>query len=111
MPDTGTLIPDILPTGVHARVLRRTTRHTGGPVTVAVVWADRTSDTCPVCGDPVPQQVDCPVALSHTGETESVSQQHGCGDWLPVIERTVAEPDRAEVRQAVAAVLNERDKP
>lgn len=80
---------DYLPAGVHAETLRARDTATGGELAETIVWADRSYDRCPRCGQQVPSEVGCPVKFNagagQGGALEERSQQHGCGEWLGVL--------------------------
>jgi hypothetical protein len=77
-----------LPDGIHATVLRGRDPN-GTMLAVPIVWADRITDRCDQCGEPIAKVVEgCPAVLDAEacagGQLESTDLQHGCGNWLSV---------------------------
>jgi hypothetical protein len=108
-----------LPTGIHATVLHD--RDPNGQMAEAViVWADRITDRCPQCHEPIPRVVEtCPALLNGTacagGQVEDLDQQHGCGCWLSVdwCETTLDEVAAVAATMAAdrqAEIVAERDR-
>lgn len=82
-----------LPPHIHATILTDTDVH-GTHLAVPVVWADRTTSTCPGCEQRVSREVEeCPLALDGGagagGQIENRDLAHHCGQWLPVLSQVV----------------------
>jgi hypothetical protein len=85
---------DQIPPGVHSRLL--TGRDPNGcDIARVLLWVDRTYSRCPSCGQSITVDLsDLPPAVLNEGAgaggaVESVSQQHGCGQWLGVDWRSI----------------------
>jgi hypothetical protein len=98
-----------LPDRIHAEIHARTDAVTQGHVERAVVWADRAYLNCPRCTETVDTEPACPVTINEGdgrgAQFEEWSQQHGCGEWLPVLwdECGTSESEIAEAATALAA--------
>lgn len=82
-----------LPPHIHAEVLTGRDVLSGEHLAYPVIWADRITDTCDRCHEPIPREEPCPVLLDsgagQGGLIEEISQQHVCGEWLSVDWREV----------------------
>ncbi|WP_158920586.1 hypothetical protein [Streptomyces sp. NBRC 109706] len=117
------LLDDLrLPAGVHAAVLSDTSAYDNSLVTRCVVWSDRPDRTCPMCTQPINQDLSeyCPVVLDGSAAPAPTvldrDQEHGCGHWLAVYtdvvqgtgdEGEVTEADVLESAQGVAEELRD----
>ena len=112
----ATALEDLeMPAHIHLAVLRGRDVVTGEELAYPVLWADRTYDRCPSCGQSIPFEVtECPIALDEGagqgGALQEYSQQHGCGEWLPVLSVRFedGESDKAKVAQAAAELAKAR---
>ena len=95
-----------LPPHVHATVLTDRDVVSGEDLAYPVLWCDRVYGVCPRCDEPVDREPDCPVLLNTGvgmgGEIEEISQEHGCGDWLPVTWAELPAGADAEAVEAAA---------
>lgn len=82
-----------LPPHIHAEILTGHDVVSGEQLAYPVIWADRITDTCGRCHEPIPREEPCPVLLDsgagQGGLIEEISQQHVCGEWLSVDWREV----------------------
>lgn len=103
-----------LPRHVHAETLRARDVVTGQPIAETIVWADRVINQCPLCRQPIDRIVEaCPAHLNagagQGGQLQDYSQQHGCGEWLAVTWRAVADGESVEFVAAEIAASFTRD--
>jgi hypothetical protein len=98
-----------VPEGTHFTVLEGRDVVSGEWLRYGVVWADRTDDDCPRCGQEVGREVKLPVTLNtgagQGGAIEEFSQEHGCGAWLSVAWVEVDPDDEAAIIAAAQKVL------
>lgn len=95
----------------HAVTLRGRDIVTGEQISKIIIWADRTYDTCPSCGQPINVSPGCPVNLNtgagQGGRLEEWSQMHGCGQWLHIdwvsLDGDATEREVADAREDLSA--------
>lgn len=100
-----------LPAGIHAEIHARTDAVTQGRVERGVVWADRAYLNCPRCGETAGTEPGCPVTINEGdgrgAQFEEWSQQHGCGEWLPVLWDECGTSE-SEILEAATALAERR---